>query len=556
MLKHLNKVTFPVIVNFNEIPSVNKLFKDYIHHYRKVKDFFHGDPFNLENHRKIMNKIKKRKYNREILYSLLSEKNTEFGCSANTLNNIELLTRNNTFVAIGGQQVGVLGGPLYTFYKALTTIKLAQKLTSYLRNNVIPIFWLASDDHDFSEISHINIIDKNNQIAKLNYSPKSYSHGYPMYALNLQYEIDELIEKINFCTYESEFKNGIMAELKNCYNTEATISKAFGKWLAKVFSNYGLVIIDPSHDKLKNMGSYIFKKEIEFHLETKSTLNRTNQQLKASAYHNQVECNDQSLNLFLNDNGRRIILKKRNEKFGLRGSDKEFSSKQIINLIDEHPEYFSPNALLRPLFQDYCLPTIAYVAGPDEIAYFAQLKSLYKFFNLTMPIIFPRVSITLIEKKISKILIKQKIEIKKIVRKPNETSQNLIKNRISKPLKEILNKTQSSIEQNLQKLKIPLIQFDPNLKDILDKSSSKIQFELKWVEKKVLQAHKKQHQIVISQIDKIKNHLFPHQHLQERYLSWVPYLIKYGWGFTETILNKINLKRKGHQFLEIDYSPK
>lgn len=546
-----------MIVNFSDVQGVNRLFQDYIYHYEKVKKFFQGDPYVFNNYRTIICKINKRKYNRDLLYSILGEENIQFAASSKALTNIELLKKNDTYVVVGGQQVGIFGGPLYTFYKAITIIKLAQKLAYELKKNVVPLFWLASDDHDFQETNHINIIDKNNQIVKLKYSPKTALSALPMYSINLKEEIDELIEKTDFLTFDSEFKKNVLEELRGCYTSGNTISYAFGKWLAKVFANYGLVLIDPYDVRLKRLGSCIFKKEVEAHLQTRKILNKTNQELKNAGYHNQVECTSQNLNLFLIKGGRRVILKKKGGEFGLRGSDKKFSLTELKKLTNEHPESFSPNVLLRPLFQDYCLPTIAYVGGPNEIAYFAQLKYLYEFFDLTMPIIFPRASITLVEKKISKILAKQQTDPKEIFTRYYKPAGNFIKSKLlSKSLKRALGQTQKAIGQKLQKLKKVVINFDPNLKDILNKSSAKIQFELKWIEGKVSQAYKKEHEILFAQINKVENNLFPHQHLQERYLSWTPYLIKYGWDFINTVFDNVELEEKGHQILEIDYSLK
>lgn len=540
-------------VNFKKIAISNKIFQDYIHNYLRVRKFFQGNPYNFNNYSKVLKNIKKRSYDRKSLHLILREENIKLGASKNTLANIDLLQNRDTYVVVGGQQVGIFGGPLYTFYKALTTIKLAEKLTSFLGKAVIPIFWLASDDHDFSETNHINIVDKANQISTVKYLPNRTPVGQPMYSIELQKEIAELIEQIDILTFDSEFKENILTVLKKCYAKGTTLSDAFAKWLLKAFGKYGLVLIDPSHPQFKRIGSAIFKKEVQAHNQTIKIINKVNDQLKNAGYHNQVKSPTQALNLFFLDKIRRLILKGNDGKFSLRGSNRKFSSIQLAKLIDKHPEYFSPNVLLRPIFQDYCLPTIAYVAGPGEIAYFAQIKDLYNSFGIPMPIIFPRRSITIVEKKISKILTKHKLSPIAFLTKSNTLTNALIKTKLNKSLVKILTRTKNSIEQNLREAEKSIINFDSNLGAVVNKSSSKIHFELEWLEEKVLQSYKKQNEILLAQIKKTQTHLYPHKHLQERYLSWVPYTIKYGWNFVDTISKNIKLVRKGHHFLDIHF---
>ncbi len=233
----------------------------------------------------------------------------------------------------------------------------------------------------------------------------------------------------------------------------------------------------------------------------------------------------------------------------IKDTGQTFKKQELMALIEKQAYIFSPNVLLRPIYQDYLLPTVAYVGGPAEIAYFAQMKGIYENFNIPMPIIYPRKSITIVERKIDKFFKKNHLEIQDMWQNIDGTIKKITSEQIPQNINEVINQTISNLEKDFNSIKNELTAFDKALEHSVDTSLGKINQQFKFLEKKILKASKNKNDTIIQQINKAKNNLYPENSLQERVLNIVPFLIKYNFRFIELVYNTIEINNYDHQVI-------
>jgi bacillithiol biosynthesis cysteine-adding enzyme BshC len=538
-------------IDFRKIPGTTKLFSDFLYDFGKVERFYAGDFRKDKNYLRVFKSIKERKYPREKLSSILGQQSRRFGSPEEGFKNIELLIEPDSLVIFTGQQVGLFGGPLFTIYKAISIIKLAQELSFRFSRSFIPIFWLDSEDHDFEEVRSTYIIDKENQLKEIRYSPSKIPSGEPMYKVVLEEEINSCVEKLTSSLHPTEFKNEVTQELVNCYSRGESISNSFAKWMVRLLGKYGLVIADPGDKELRKLAVDFFLKEIDNPGRSMGLVRETGKTLESSGYHQQVVKSEEMVNLFLEVKEKRSTLKWSGESIQIDGADRKLSQKELRQMIEEEPERLSPNVLLLPLMRSYLFPTAAYIGGPGEISYYAQLKSVFDFFDIPMPIVYPRASVTLIEDKIKQLLQKYSLEFIDLFQDPEILINSILKEKFPDPLENTLEKKRNEILKILDSLEQELISSEPTLKQNLETTRGKIDYELKRLGEKLFQAYRQKDQTLKEQVYKAKKNLFPDNKLQERVLNLVPYLIKYGFEFVDFLYNKVEIEKVDHQLLEI-----
>lgn len=538
-------------VDFRKIPGTTKLFADFLYDFGKVERFYAGDFRKDKNYLRVFKSIKDKKYQREKVSSILKDQNQRFGCPDEVFKNIELLKEPDSLVVFTGQQVGLFGGPLFTIYKAISILKLAQGLSFRFSRSFIPIFWLDSEDHDFEEVRSTSLLDKENQLEEIRYSPAKAPSGVPMYKVVLEEEISSCVEKLISSLHPTEFKNEIIQTLEDCYTKGETLSNSFARWMTKLLGKYGLVIADPGDKELRKLTVGFFLKEIDNPGRSMGLVRETGKNLESSGYHQQVVKSEEMVNLFLEVDKKRSTLRWSGEAIHIDGVDRKLSQNELRQIIEQEPERLSPNVILLPLMRSHLFPTAAYIGGPGEISYYAQLKSVFDFFDIPMPVIYPRASVTLIEDKIKQLLQKYSLEFIDLFQDPEILINSILKDKFPDPLENTLEKKRNEISKILDSLEQELVSSEPALKQNLETTRGKIDYELKRLGEKLFQAYRQKDQTLKEQVYKTKKNLFPDNKLQERVLNLVPYLIKYGFEFVDFLYNKVEIEKVDHQLLEI-----
>ncbi|OGB94046.1 MAG: bacillithiol biosynthesis cysteine-adding enzyme BshC, partial [candidate division NC10 bacterium RBG_16_65_8] len=288
-----------------------------------------------------------------------------------------------------GQQTALFGGPLFTLYKALTAVALASRLEHALRRPVVPLFWMASEDHDVAEADHVYLADRGGNLTQLRHTAWASPDGFMPANLRLGPAIHETLARLREFLPATEFSDALCDALARAYIPDRTLSEAFARWLTHLLGETGLVLVDAADPDLKRLAAGIFRREVEEAPRTSAAILDVSRALRASGYPAQIDARPDGVNCFLLQAGRRALARDP-AGFRLRDTGEVISAAALHRMAQESPERFSPNVALRPVVQDTLFPTLAYVAGPGELAYFAQLRPVYAAFDVPMPAIVPR----------------------------------------------------------------------------------------------------------------------------------------------------------------------
>ena len=556
-------------VEYNKLPNFQHLFLDYISDkeeaFNKIKPFFFANYKDNEDIFKVIdNKLhnynSNRYFDRNALIDIIKRQNVTFGGNELTATNIELLAEDKTFAVVTGQQVGLYTGNLYTILKTITAIKLALKLKQKFSDyNFVPVFWLESEDHDFEESNHIKLINKQNELVRIGYPEAIPEDGkneeeekrkntVPVGNMIFDNFITELNKQLGDTLIETDFKQKLIEKINTFYSEGNDFKTSFAQYLNWIFKDYGLVFIDYSDKEVKKLLTPVFEKELNTSPKMCEAIINTSAELEKN-YDLQVK--PKVINLFFIHNGNRLLIEPRdNNRFALRNSKRRFEHDELLNTLFDSPELFSPNVVLRPICQDYLLPTVAYVGGPAEISYFAQFKPAYEHYDLTMPVIYPRVSSTIIEGKINKFLknydvrfediFNQQKLIAKVVEKLSEIKiddefAKLVDefNTIFYGLKQVTGSVEKTLAGTVDSIKDKLFQNIENLKN------------------KLVNAQAQKSETTTGQIDKVTNNIYPNYTLQERSINVTYFLNKYDDGFIRKLFDELDIDCFMHQVIEM-----
>jgi len=539
-------------VAYNILPQIPRLFADYIYHCPKVKHYYGGNCCLLDNSwEALYESLSSKGMARKEVAQVLQEQNKRWGAGQKAIDNIDLLEMSDTVAVLSGQQVGLLLNPLYTIYKALTAIKLAKELKDRFNWRVVPIFWMEAEDHDLLEVNSLNFINSQNRPIRLALEGPFGEGRRPVGELRLGEGIELLLGKLNSLMPDSEFKPELWRKIVSFYNTEETFSSSFARLMSHLFRRYGLVIVDPSDKRLKALAGPLFARVVDNLADFSDILAHRNQKLLQAGYPLQVNLPDLPRNacLFIKIEGEKYPLLKMDGGFSPRGREESYGREELLQLLEKSPWLFVPNVVLRPLYQDSLFPTIAYVAGPSEVAYFAQLQPLYPLFKLPMPVIFPRGSFTIVEKKVKGVLDRYGLDFNHLLSGREEVVKRVIHRFETDPQDDPFPTIQQQMGASLNRLRDHFQQTDPTLIGALEKSWKKISHQLNRLAGRYRQARIQKHRVILQQIEKVFNNLFPYNQLQERVTNPFYYLFRYGEGFLHLAYKEIDLHRFDHKII-------
>ncbi len=541
-----------MFINFSDISGHQNLFLDYLYEFDNVKKFYPKDFRDSKNYFEHFARLEKReKPHLPLLKQIITQQYSEFNPGSKTQENINSLVLKNTLAIVTGQQLGIFGGPLYTLYKIITALELAHLFNEKYDNfHFVPVFWMEGDDHDFDEVRSFNLLDENNELVKLIYDDgitEEINRG-SVGNISFNENINSVISELNRILRDNEFKPKIMSLLSGVYKEGATFKEAFKKLIFDLFDEYGLIIFDPSDANIKNILKPVFIKEIEEHREHSTELVKISADLE-ELYHAQVKV--RPINIFMSEDDGRYLVEPVENEFRLRGKRKRITKETIFEMIENAPEKFSPNVLLRPICQDYIFKTACYIGGPSEISYFAQVLPLYKYFDIESPIIYPRASVTVVEKNIQKIVEKYNLTYIDFMNEVQTITGRIIHNLAEIDIDETFRKTSYDINLIIDELREKLYSIENNLLDVTNKTRDRILQGLELLKEKADEAQKRKYETTTRQITRVSNILFPSNNLQERELNFIYFASKYGKDFLKQIINEITIDRFEHQILEL-----
>lgn len=494
--------------------------------------------------------LMERTYDRAAVASILQEQNLLFGAGSAVMANIQRLAGPRSLVVVGGQQAGLFGGPLYTIHKALTILALAQRMETDLGQPVIPVFWIASEDSDLAEVDKAVIADAEGRLRELRL-PGDEAAKVPVSLVKLGSGLPPLLHELSRTLPQTEFTSDILDSLRSSYSPDRAYPQAFGAWMAALFSSRGLVIVDPSDVRLKRIAMPLFQKEVAGRSPVSRAVIEQTRLLSGAGYAPQIELREGMLTLFHQAPARdAIAIQERG--FALRSAGRTFSNGDLEALLTEKPEQFTPNAVLRPLYQDSLFPTLAVVLGPSEIAYFCQLPLAYKGMNIPMPVVFPRSTLTIVEPRVQRLLSKFELSLGAVLSRGEHIIDDIVRKGIPPALLDQLSTGRKQAGEIWSGISQSIHRLDPTLDRTAQIAAGRTARQFEFMEKKILQAARRKEETLRGQTQRLAAALAPRGGLQERTLTALPFLARYGRQVLDQAAAAIDIFAPEHRGVVID----
>lgn len=500
-----------------ELPGTSALLADYLYHYPRTSRFYGHDPHDPHALREAANQVHLPDERRQALVAALREINGESAA----LDHLELP---DTYVVVTGQQVGLFSGPAYTIYKAITAAKLARQLTEE-GIRTVPVFWLATEDHDFAEIDHCHIFDSRMRPRRLTMKARGAA-GQPVGSMELaEAPLEGLREALQGLLYADE----VMEAVESSYVPGRTLGESFRELLKRLLAGLGLVFFDPLHPAIRRLAAPFLGAAFERHEQLSEALFARNAELKSAGYHAQVLFEPHTSLFFKLEDGKRLHLRR-------SGSDYFHETRRIPAAeLAAEPASLSPNALLRPVMQDYLLPTIAYVGGPAELAYLAQSQVLYEALLGRMPVAVPRSGFTLLDTRARNLMDRHMINLPGCFHGLEPLKERIAAGLVPDSLQITFDQSQSEIRAVLDRLQRELEAFDPTLGAAMAKSKAKMLYQLEKNRRKAAREALRRDSLVTEGAEHLSHLVYPERVLQERFYSILPFLAQHGFRLLDTV---------------------
>lgn len=531
-------------IPFSEIPHTSTLFADYLYHFPRVSRFYAYDPFQDGSFSAAAHRVSIEEARRTAVADVLAEQNELFGASSRTQENIVRLRSGQAYAVVTGQQAGLFGGPAYAAYKALTAIEMAQSLTGR-GIAAVPVFWMASEDHDFQEVNHAAFLDERGQLLELR-DPSGPPPDTPIGLVHFDSSIGRLRAQLDRL-WPREL-TGEPQRLLEGYAAGTGYGEAFARLFHQLFAGSGLIILDPLHPTFHALSRPLYRRVLAEADSLQKMVETRNRQLEQAGYHVQVRLRENATLAFLTANGHRLPIRRRKDAFYLPGLGEQ-SRASLLEQLENEPSRFSANVLLRPVVQDSLLPTVAYVAGPNEVAYFAQASVLYEKLIGRMPVIVPRVSLTLVDRKAQRLLRRYEVDLSDCFRGRAHLGTQLALRRLPVRLLKRLETTEAKLEKLLAETAQAVGKLDPTLEGAIETSRRKMLYQFNKIRHKAARAQAEREAVVARHVEILTNSLFPGRTLQERRLSFLSFVARYGRDLVPRLLEQVNFPCRDHQVI-------
>ena len=541
MLLRGDERVIPDCISFSSIPHTTRIFSGFLAYSPEIRKFFPTQP-DAENIAAFAESLP-RDGNREArVADALEKQNRAWGASEQTLRNIQRL-REGAFAVVTGQQVGLFGGPLMSLLKVGSLLALAKQVQQS-GVECAPVFWLATEDHDLDEINQALFLTHDFQLVPFK-ANTSGTAGAPVAHIRFAEGTNELVAQAAKLLGES-----LAADyLRESYVEGETFSNAFAKLYTRIFGQHGLILLDPADPELHRIAAPLFVDALHRSAELDQAVLERNRELRDGNYHEQVKVTAQSTPLFALVDGARTPVHRANGEFAI---DKErLSSEALEKRIQAAPENFSANVLLRPVLQDYWLPTLAYIGGPAEVAYFAQAAVLYEELLGRVTPILPRMSATLIEPRIERLLLKYEVELPELFHGECELRDCIAARSLPADLKENFELARRAVEVNLARVSASLGKLDPTLVEAAERAASKVRYQVARLEKRAAQSELRRTEILARHAAQIENALYPNKSLQEREIAALYFYANHGPELVPRLIELAQTRCPEHKVLRL-----
>jgi bacillithiol biosynthesis cysteine-adding enzyme BshC len=491
----------------------------------------------------------------EELSDLLIAQCEQFGLDSTAVRNARKLSGDAVCV-VTGQQPGLMGGPLFTLLKALTCIKLAEHISVETGMDTVPVFWIEAEDHDREEIGTANILQAEGGISRLEIPAELWPEGMPAAMVDASSYVQSIGREIRNILEKHEFGSRAADMISESYRDE-NVPGGFARLLSRLLPpGCGMVFLDPSQVSVKALSRDFFRSAVQDSTSIFGSVTETTERLSQEGYGPQIKPRRDDSWLFLIENGRRSRIRREGKRFRSSLSDEVFDVDQLTQLATDSPELFSTGVALRPVLQDFLLPTAAYVGGPSEISYLAQIAGIYDSMDLIMPVVYPRAGMTIVEKPLferSRTLFAEDDwpgrsevgAIAKLISQADEASPE-----------RMLEDLRQSMADSIENIAGTMSKIDPNLEQSAKTAAEKIDYHLSKIRDKTSRARRSKKDVLAMEAVRTIDRVLPGGVLQERVISAVSLYARYGPDFVGTLVDEIKIDYAfRHKVLSMEIQP-
>ena len=531
----------PDCIPFSAIPHTTKLFSDFLSYDPKVRPFYPQAPDAGQVALRASVVPAGSSVHNQVADEL-ERQNRAWGASEKTLSNIQRL-REGAHAVVTGQQVGLFGGPLLSLFKVASVLALAKQVQS-AAVPCVPVFWMATEDHDLAEVNQALLLRQDYQLAEFKATVEGKPDS-PVAQVSFGAGTEELVKQAAFLLGETP----VADLLRQCYCEGETFASAYAKLYTRLFGEHGLVLLDPVDRELHRIAAPLFVEAIQRAGELDDALLARNREISTAGYHEQVKVTAESTPLFALVEGARVPVHRVNGGFSIR--KKRIAEHALLRQIADRPEDFSANVLLRPVLQDYWLPTLAYIGGPAEIAYFAQLGAVYEKLLGRVTMVLPRMSATLLDTKSEKLLNRYEVDLEDLFHGEAPLRDELARRSLPPELKLDFESGLLAVEEAMQRISESLHKLDPTLVEAASRAAKKMRYQVGRLEKRAAQAELRKEDVLGRQAAQIENSLYPKKTLQEREISGVHYLARHGVELIDRLIEAASARCPEHKIVRL-----
>ena len=536
-------------VELQRFPWVRPLVTEYARNFNAVASLFAGNPSNSNDWRSTIARVSRASRDRAAMHSVLVRQLEARNAPNAARESANRLKEPNSVAIVTGQQAGLFGGPLYTVLKAATAIQLARRIEQEQGVPVVPIFWVEAEDHDWNEVKTARVLNADFNVVDISAADPDGAQQRSVGQLVFGHDITATVDELERVLAPSEFSTEVLTAIRRRYQPGAAPGSAFAGLMDDVFGAQGLVVFEANDVTAKPLTGPIFAREIDRPSETARLANEAGSRMTALGHQPQVQSAPDSVALFYLDGARREPIRRNGSGFVIGSTERPATD--LSREATEHPERFSPNVLLRPLVQDQLFPTICYVAGPSELAYQAQLLDVYRAFEIEPPLLYSRVSATLVDSAAAKFLERSKVPLEELQVRDESALNRLLERALPADIERTIDATQQLVAEQIQGLKNAATAVDPTLSGAVDTTVDRIRDTLKTLQSKIVQASKRKDDTLRRQFIRTQALTFPGGEPQERSLSLVFFLNRYGLSLGERLLPILPIETDKHYVITL-----
>ncbi len=458
------------------------------------------------------------------------------------------LSQPGATAVVTGQQAGLFGGPLFVLWKALATVVVAKKLEAQRGKPVVPVFWAATDDHDFAEVRAATVVDANGALRTLRYTPRHEPAGRPAWDIRLDDTVSDLVEELARTLPSGLGRDDTIELVRSCYGPGESFGSAFTRLVSRLLPE--LVVLDPADEALKRLMAPVLARELAEGSPSSRLALEAGRSLLSAGYHQQVPVREGFLNLFAIVDGQRRALAIDDGTVEVRGTRERWPTEEALARLERDPSAWSPNALLRPIVQDALLPTAAYVAGPAEIAYHAQIGPVYGHFGVPRPALLPRPSITLVEPAQARALEAEHLTLAELTGDPERLFSRWAREDYP-DVEAAFARAKDAVTRELGAVETVLGAHDPTLRSATAAARGRALHQVEGLQEKALRALKKRDQGRADRLRRTRDALLPGGALQERGLALIGAIARHGLSVVDTLEERVLPFARGHQVVTL-----